>query len=113
MQVGGPRKRRRVCSLAAERLQTRKERTRGNSSSRRKSAAASKKVSRRANVAWRKRNLIRQIRIQASRESRKELAVARREMMHRAKVARRREHDRKRYDQDIVAPRTPKGRTSG
>jgi hypothetical protein len=31
------------------------------------------------------------------------------EMMHRAKLARRRGHDRKRYDQDNVAPRTQKG----
>jgi hypothetical protein len=70
-------------------------------------AAACRKVSRRAEVAWRKRNLIRKIRIQASRESRKELAVARREIMRRTKV------DRKRYDQDNAAPTTPKGRTSG
>jgi hypothetical protein len=69
-------------------------------------------VSRRAKVAWRKRNIIRKIRMQASRESRKELAVARREMIHRVKVARHRGRDRKIYDQDNVAPRTLKGRTS-
>jgi hypothetical protein len=37
MPVGEPRKRRRVCSLAAERRQKRKERSRGNCGSRRKS----------------------------------------------------------------------------
>jgi hypothetical protein len=111
--VGGLRKRRRDCNLAAERRQKMRERTRGNRGSRRTSAAACRKVSRRAKVAWQKSNLIRKIRIQVSLESRKELAVARRKMMHRAKVARRRGHDRKRYDQDNVAPRTPKGRTSG
>jgi hypothetical protein len=46
--------------------------------------------------------------MQASRELRKKLAVAPREMMHRAKVARREGHDRKRYDQDNVAPRIQK-----
>jgi hypothetical protein len=61
MQVGEPRKRRRVWSLAAERRQKRKERTRGNRGSRRKSAAACRKVSRCATVAWGKRNLLRKI----------------------------------------------------
>jgi hypothetical protein len=45
MPVGEPRKRRRVCNLAAERRQKRKERTRGYRGSRRKSAAACKRVS--------------------------------------------------------------------
>jgi hypothetical protein len=40
MPVGEPRKRRRVSNLATERCQKRKERTRGNHGSRRKSAAA-------------------------------------------------------------------------
>jgi hypothetical protein len=57
MPVGEPRKRRRVRNLAAELRQKRKERTWGNSGSRRKSAAASRKVPRRAKVAWRKRNI--------------------------------------------------------
>jgi hypothetical protein len=59
MPVGGPRNRRGVCNLAAERRQKMKERTRGYRESRRTSAAASRKVSRRAKVAWRKINLIR------------------------------------------------------
>jgi hypothetical protein len=94
--VGGPRKRRRVRNLAAELSQKLKERTLGNLGFRRKSAAACRKVSRRAKVAWRKINLMRKIRIQASRESWKELAVTRREMIHHTKVARCSGHDRKR-----------------
>jgi hypothetical protein len=43
MLVGGPRKRHRVCNLAAECRQKRKERTRGYCGSRRKSAAACKR----------------------------------------------------------------------
>jgi hypothetical protein len=70
MPVGGQRKRRRDCNLAAERRQKMKERTRGYSGSRKTSAAVCRKVSRRAKVAWRKRNLIRKIRIQASCEPR-------------------------------------------
>jgi hypothetical protein len=85
--VREPRKRRRVRNLAAEHHQKQKERTRGYSGSRKKSAAICRKVSCRANVARGKRNLIRKIQVQASQESRKELAVAHREMMHCAKVA--------------------------
>jgi hypothetical protein len=54
MLVGEPRKRCRVRNLAAERCQKRKERTRGNRGSRRKSAAACRKVSHRAKVVWHK-----------------------------------------------------------
>jgi hypothetical protein len=59
MPVGEPRKRCRVCNLAADRCQKRKERIRGNRGSRRKSAAACRKLSRHAKVAWRKRNIAR------------------------------------------------------
>jgi hypothetical protein len=62
MPIGGPRKRHRVCNLAAEHRQKMRERTRGNSGSRRKLAGACKKVSCRAKVAWRERNLIRKFR---------------------------------------------------
>jgi hypothetical protein len=113
MPVGEPRKRRRVRNLATGRHQKMEERTRGYCGPRRKLAAACRKVSCHAKVAWRKRNLIRKIRIQACSESQKELALARREMMHHAKVARSRRHNRKRYDQANVALRTPKGRMSG
>jgi hypothetical protein len=51
MLVGEPRKRRRVCNLAAECCQKMRERTRGNSGSRRKSAATCRKVSHHAKVA--------------------------------------------------------------
>jgi hypothetical protein len=76
MPVVGPRKRRRVRNLAAERRQKRKERTRGYSGSRRKLAAACRKVSRRAKVAWRKRNIIRKIRTLEKCGRRKEFAAA-------------------------------------
>jgi hypothetical protein len=59
MPVGEPRKWRSVRNLAVERHKKRKERTRGKSGSRRKSAAAGRKVSRRAKVAWHKRNIAR------------------------------------------------------
>jgi hypothetical protein len=85
MPVREPRKRSRVCNLAVERHQKRKERTWGNSGSRRKSAAACRRVSHLAKVAWQKRN-IRKIRIQASCELRKEVAIAHRKMPRRAKV---------------------------
>jgi hypothetical protein len=51
MPVGGPKKRCRVCNLAAERRQKIKERTQGYRGSRRKSADACMKVSRRSKVA--------------------------------------------------------------
>jgi hypothetical protein len=51
MPVGGPRKRHRVRNLAAQRRQKQKERTRVHRRSRRKSAAACRKVSRHAKVA--------------------------------------------------------------
>jgi hypothetical protein len=55
MPVGGPRKRRRVCNLAAERLQKMKDRTQGYCGSRRELAAACGKVSRCAKVARHKK----------------------------------------------------------
>jgi hypothetical protein len=89
MSVREPRKRRRVCNLAAEGRQKRKERTWGNRGSRRKSAVACRKVSRRAKVAWRKRNLFRKIRILEKCGRRKEFAAGRIWMTRCAKVARR------------------------
>jgi hypothetical protein len=111
MPVGGLRKRRRDRNLAAERRQKPKELTRGDCRSRRKLAAACRKMSRRAAVAWRKRNIFRKIRPQGNCGPRKELAAAGRSMTHSATVARRRGHDRKRYDQDIVTEEIRKGRT--
>jgi hypothetical protein len=86
MPVGGPRKRRRIFNLAAKRRQKRMERTRGNSGFRKKFAAACRKVSRRAKVAWRKRNLFRNVQTQRKCGARKKLAVARRNVPRRAKV---------------------------
>jgi hypothetical protein len=62
MQVGKPRKRRRVCNLTAERRQKRKERIWRNCESKKKLAAACRKVSGRAKVAWRKRKPFRNVR---------------------------------------------------
>jgi hypothetical protein len=66
-----------------------RERTRGNSGSRRKWAAACWKVPRRAKVAWRKRNLIRKIRTLEKCGWRKEFAAARIRTTRCVKVARR------------------------
>jgi hypothetical protein len=87
MSVGEPRKRRRACNLAAERRRKRKERTRGYPGSRRKSAAACRRVSRCAKVAWRRRNIIRKIRTLEKCGWRKEFAAAEIRTTHRAKVA--------------------------
>jgi hypothetical protein len=77
MLVREPRKRSRVCILAAERSQKRKERTQGNHGSRMKLATACRKVSRCAKVAWHKRNLFRKIRILEKCGQHKEFAAAR------------------------------------
>jgi hypothetical protein len=77
MSVEEPRKRRRVRNLAAERRQKMRVRTRGNSGSMRNLAAAYRKVSRCAKVAWRKINLIRKIRTLGKCGPRKELSSGR------------------------------------
>jgi hypothetical protein len=87
MQVGEPRKRYKIRNLAAERRQKRKERTGGNRGSRRKSAAACRKVSRRAKVAWRKRKLVRRSGTQENCGPLKEFSPTGTRMTHRAKVA--------------------------
>jgi hypothetical protein len=88
MPVRGPRKLHRVCNLATECCQKMRERTRGNSGSRRKSAAACRKVSRNAKVAWGKRNLIRKIQTLEKCGQRMEFAAARIRINRCAKVAR-------------------------
>jgi hypothetical protein len=88
MSVGEPRKRRRVCYLAAQRRQKRKERTRGNRGSRRKLAATCRKVSRLAKVAWRKRNLFRNVQTQKKNcRPRRRLAITGRKPTSRATAA--------------------------
>jgi hypothetical protein len=75
MPVRELRKRRRVRYLATENRQERKDRTRGNHGSRRKSAVARGKVRHHARVAMRKSNIARKIRIQVNSESSKEFAA--------------------------------------
>jgi hypothetical protein len=89
MPVREPRKRHRVCNLAAERCQKRKERTWGKSGSRRKSATICRKVSRHAKVAWRKNNLFRKIWILEKCGWRKEYTAARIRMTRCVLVAQR------------------------
>jgi hypothetical protein len=60
MPVGEPRKRRRNRNLAAERRQKPKERTRGSCGSRNRVTNADRKVSRRAGVARRRRDIFAQ-----------------------------------------------------
>jgi hypothetical protein len=61
MPVGEPRKRRRDQNLAAGRRQKPKERIQATCGCRRKLTIAGKKMTRRATVAWRKRNIFRRI----------------------------------------------------
>jgi hypothetical protein len=103
---GKIKKRHRGRHLAAGRYGEPKELTRGDCGSRRKLAAACRKVSRRAAVVRRKRNVFRKIRTQGNCGPWKELAAAGSRMTQSKKVARRRGHDRKRYDQDNVVQET-------
>jgi hypothetical protein len=73
LPVGGPRRRHRVCNLATEHRQKRKERTRGNRGYRRKSAVNCRNMSRRIKMAWRKRKLVRIIQTKINYGPRKRL----------------------------------------
>jgi hypothetical protein len=75
MPVGGLRKRRRDRNLAAGRPQKPKKRIQATFEFKRRSAAACRKVSRRARVAWRKRNIFRRIVTQGNCGLRKRLVV--------------------------------------
>jgi hypothetical protein len=77
--------------MAAERRQKRKEMTRRNRGIRRKSAAACRKVSRLAKVAWRKRNLFRNVQTRRNCGPRKRLTVTCIRTSRCAKVARNKE----------------------
>jgi hypothetical protein len=79
----------RVQNLAAERHQKMKERTQGKSGYRRYSAAACRKVSHCAKMAWQKRKLVRRIGTQENCGPRKEFSNTGIRMTHHAKVARR------------------------
>jgi hypothetical protein len=114
MPVGEPRKRRRVRNLAADCHQKRKERTWGNRGSRRKSAAACRKVSRRTKVAWHKRNLVWRIETQINYGPRKRLTVTSRKTTSRATVAWHSENVvRKDCARDQAKRGTPKRREKG
>jgi hypothetical protein len=86
---GKMKKRHRGRYLAAGRRGEPNELTRQDCGSRRKLAAACRKVSRHAAVIWRKKNVFRKIRTQGNCGPRKELAAAGRKTTHHAEVAQR------------------------
>jgi hypothetical protein len=87
MPVRGLKKRRRDRNLAAGRRQKPKKRIRASCESKRRSAAACRKVSRRARVAWRKRNVVRKIVTKGNYGPWKTLTVNSRRTTSRATVA--------------------------
>jgi hypothetical protein len=92
MPAGGLRKRRRGRNLAAGRRQKPKGTIRASCESSRRFTVAGRKVSRRAAVARRKRNVFRKIGIRRMCGLRKRLTAARIKMTRHARVAWRREH---------------------
>jgi hypothetical protein len=109
--VEGRKKRHRGRKQAAGRRGEPKDVTRGNCGSRRKLAAACRKVSRRAKVAWRKRNVFRKTLTRANCGPRHELAAGR-NMTRRAGVAWRKGNFISEYStRDKIAPRTRTGQT--
>jgi hypothetical protein len=115
MPAGEPRKQLMVCDLAAERSQKRKERTQENRGSRRKSAAACRKVARRSKVAWRKRNVFRNVQAQRNCGPRKRLTVTGIRTTRCAKVARhkKRNHEGPSVEQGRRKEQTRNKFTSG
>jgi hypothetical protein len=113
MPVGEPRKRCSIRNLAAERRQKWKERTWGNHGARRKSAAACRKVSRRAKVAWRKRNHIMRIETKINYGPQKRLTVTCRKTTSRETVGWHSENvvrnDRTRDQAERGTPKRRKG----
>jgi hypothetical protein len=109
--VKGRKKRLRGRKPAAGRCGEPKKLTRGDCGSGKKLAAACRKVSSCATVAWRKRNLLRKIRNQENCGPRKEFAAAGIRTTRCAKLARGREHGLQRQGNDNIAPRSRKGRT--
>jgi hypothetical protein len=87
MLVVEPRKRHRARNLAAEHRQKMRERTQGYCESRRTSAATCRKVSYHAKVAWRKRNLFRNVQTQRNCGPSKKLTVTGRKTTCHATVA--------------------------
>jgi hypothetical protein len=108
--VRGRKKRHRGRKQAAGQRGELEELNRGDCGSQ-KLAAACRKVSRRATVAWRKRNIFRKSWTQANCGPRQVLAAGR-NMTHRAGVARREGNLVREYlTRDNIAPKTRRGRT--
>jgi hypothetical protein len=112
--VGGLSKRRTDRNLAAGRRQKPKRRIQANCESKRRSAAACRKVFRRARVAWRKRNVVRRIETEKNYGPRKRLTVTGRKATSRATVAWHSENVvRKDCASDQAQQGTPKQRKDG
>jgi hypothetical protein len=103
--VRGRKKRHRGRKQAAGRRGELKELTRGDCGSQKKLAAACRKVSRRATVAWCKRNVFRNSWTNRNCEPRKEVTTAGR------KITRCAGQKRKVQNKDDVSPKSPKGGT--
>jgi hypothetical protein len=113
MPVRGLRKRRRVQKLAAERQQKPKERTGGYCGSQKRVTVANRRTSRHATVAWRKRNITRNIWTQEHCGSRRIFAATSRGMARCAGVSQRGGHDGKRHGQVNVGREIKKRRKEG
>jgi hypothetical protein len=113
MPVKGLRKRRRGRKSTAGRRGEPKELIQGNCGCRRKLAAACRKVSRHATVAWRKRNLFGRNGTKEYCGSWRIFAAARKGMARCEGVARRGVHDGKRYGQVNVGQEIKKRRKDG
>jgi hypothetical protein len=111
--LGTMKKRHRGRHLAAGRRGEPKEQTRGDCGSRRNMVTSCRKVSRRAIVERRKKNIFRKIRTQGNCGPRKELAADGRRMNQSTKVAWCRGYDCKRYDQDNAVQETRKETLEG
>jgi hypothetical protein len=108
--VKGWKKQRRARKPAAGRRGEPNELTRSDCGSGKHLAAACRKVSRCATVAWRKRNVVRRIVIQENYGPRSTLTAAGIMTTRCAKVARGREHGLQRQGKDDIAPITHKQR---
>jgi hypothetical protein len=106
------KKRHRGRKPATERRGEPKEMTRGDCGCRRKLAAACRRVSHHARVAWRKRNLLRKIRTQENCEPLQEFSAA--GMTTRcAQVTQSREYGLQKQGKDDLTQRKWKGRKAG
>jgi hypothetical protein len=109
--VKGRKKRHRCRKPAAGRRGRSKEITRSDCGSGNRLAAACRKVSSCATVAWHRKNAVRNIGTQENCGPGKEFAAAIIRTTRCAKVARGREHGLQRQRNDDIAPRTRKRRT--